>query len=180
MSEDLRKENSPENTVIATCETHEQAERAVKELNKSGFDMKRLSIVAKGYQTEEYPLGFYGTADRVKAWGGIAAFWGAVWGVMVAALTFWWQPVPVFWVPTTPFIQLLQGAILGAALAGGIAALGAVVVSWSKSAESILKYERRFSADSYLVVAHGGSPEIEQARSIITHAQATQTEALAT
>lgn len=38
--------------------THEQAEQAVKELNKSGFDMKKLSIVAKGYRTEEYPLGF--------------------------------------------------------------------------------------------------------------------------
>ncbi|MGC1952035.1 MAG: hypothetical protein WA970_05575 [Gammaproteobacteria bacterium] len=75
----MYKKNAPGNTVIAAYDTHEQAERAVKELNKSCFDMKRLSIVAKGYQTEEYPLGFYSTADRVKAWGGIAAFWGAVW-----------------------------------------------------------------------------------------------------
>jgi hypothetical protein len=176
----MNKENALGNTVIAAYDTHEQAERAVKELNKSGFDMKRLSIVAKGYETEEYPLGFYGTADRAKAWGSIAAFWGAAWGMMVAALAFWWQPVPIFLAPTTPFVQILEGALLGAALAGGIAALSAVVVSWSKPGERILKYERRFSADSYLVVAHGGNHEIEQARSLVTQAQATQTEALAT
>jgi hypothetical protein len=82
--------------------------------------------------------------------------------------------------PATPFIQILEGAILGAALAGGIAVLVALVVSWSKPGQNILKYQRQFSAESYLVIAHGGRPEIEQARSIITHARATQTEALAT
>ena len=169
-----------DNTVIAAYDTHEQAEGAVRELNKSGFDMKKLSIVAEGYRTEEYPLGFYSSADRAKAWSGIAAFWGAVWGMVVATLTFWWEPLPLLIAPTTPFLQILEGALVGAVLAGGIAALGALAVSWSKPGESRLKYERRFGADSYLVVAHGGSNDIEQARSIMTHAQVTETEALAT
>ncbi|MFZ0258106.1 MAG: general stress protein [Gammaproteobacteria bacterium] len=176
----MNKENTLENTVIAAYDTHEQAERAVKDLNKSGFDMKKLSIVAKGYRTEEYPLGFYSTADRVKAWSGIAAFWGALWGVLATILIFGWEPIPFLMAPTTPFLQILEGAIIGAALAGGIAALGALVASWSNSGESILKYERRLGADSYLVVAHGGNDEIEQARSLMTHPQATETAAFVT
>ena len=39
--------------VIAVYNTHEEAESAVKELQKGGFDMKKLSVVGKDYHTEE-------------------------------------------------------------------------------------------------------------------------------
>ena len=35
---------SIDNLVVATYESHEGAENAVKELQKGGFDMKKLSI----------------------------------------------------------------------------------------------------------------------------------------
>jgi hypothetical protein len=36
---------SETNSVVAIYETHSQAEEAVKELQKAGFDMKKVSIV---------------------------------------------------------------------------------------------------------------------------------------
>jgi hypothetical protein len=37
------------NSVVAIYDTHEQAEKAIKELQEAGVDMKSLSIAAKGY-----------------------------------------------------------------------------------------------------------------------------------
>lgn len=51
-------------------DTHVQAEEAIQTLNKAGFDVKKLSLVGKGYHSEEHPLGFYTKGDRIKAWGG--------------------------------------------------------------------------------------------------------------
>jgi hypothetical protein len=67
-------------SVVAVYEGHPAEELAVKKLAASGFEMKNLSVVGKGYHTDEKVLGFYTTADRVKFWGSRGAFWGALWG----------------------------------------------------------------------------------------------------
>ena len=48
---------SEKNSVVAIFESHSQAEDAVRELQKDGFDMKKLSIVGKDYHTEEHVVG---------------------------------------------------------------------------------------------------------------------------
>ena len=50
---------SNQNAVVGIYKTHTGAEAAVKELQKSSFDMKKLSVVGKDYQTEENVVGFY-------------------------------------------------------------------------------------------------------------------------
>jgi hypothetical protein len=66
-SEAIAETMSP-NAVIGVFATHTEAEEAVKALEKNGFPMRRLSIIGKGYHTEEKPIGFYSTGDRVKTW----------------------------------------------------------------------------------------------------------------
>jgi len=44
---------SAENSVVAVYHTHTEADKAVKELQRGGVDMRKLSIVGKGYQTDE-------------------------------------------------------------------------------------------------------------------------------
>ena len=41
----------------------------MRRLAESGFDMKKLSIIGKGYHTEEKLVGFYNAGDRIKLWG---------------------------------------------------------------------------------------------------------------
>lgn len=47
--------------MIAGClgiyNTHVEAENGIKELQKAGFDLKKLSIVGQGYHTEEHAAG---------------------------------------------------------------------------------------------------------------------------
>ena len=71
------KEN---NAIVAVYPSHMAAEAAIKELQKSGFDMKKLSIVGRDYHTEEDVVGYYNVGDRMKAWGTRGAFWGGLWG----------------------------------------------------------------------------------------------------
>ena len=66
------------NAVIAVYETHSGAENAVKDLQKSGFDMKKLSVVGKDYHTDEQVVGYYNAGDRMKYWGKTGAFWGGL------------------------------------------------------------------------------------------------------
>ncbi len=65
-----------ENSVVAIYQTHSGAEEAVKELQRGGVDMHKLSIVGKGYHTDEQVVGYYNAGDRMKYWGKIGAFCG--------------------------------------------------------------------------------------------------------
>ena len=60
---------SEQNSVVAIFESHNQAEDGVRELQKSGFDMKKLSIVGKDYHTDEHVVGYYNAGDRMMYWG---------------------------------------------------------------------------------------------------------------
>ena len=60
---------SEQNAVVGVFNTHTEAETSIKELQRSGFDMKKLSIVGKDYHTEEHVVGYYNTGDRIKVWG---------------------------------------------------------------------------------------------------------------
>jgi hypothetical protein len=45
-------------TIVAHFPSHVEAERVVLELQKEGFDMQKLSIIGKDYQTTEHVRGF--------------------------------------------------------------------------------------------------------------------------
>ena len=74
---------STENSVVAVYQTHTEADRAVKDLQRDGVDMRKLSIVGKGYHTDEQVVGYYNTGDRMKYWGKAGAFWGGFLGAFI-------------------------------------------------------------------------------------------------
>jgi hypothetical protein len=57
--------NNANNSVVAIYKSHAEAEAAVKELQHSGFDMKRLSIVGRDQHTDEHVVGYYNAGDRM-------------------------------------------------------------------------------------------------------------------
>ncbi len=56
---------STNNSVVAVYHTHTEADQAVKELQRGGVDMHQLSIVGKGYHSDEQVVGYYNTGDRM-------------------------------------------------------------------------------------------------------------------
>lgn len=167
-----------QSAVVATFDTHQQAEQGIKELQKSGFDMNKLSIIGRGYHSEEHPLGFYTSGDRIKTWGGIGAFWGGLWGILLGAAFFWvpgFGPLAV----AGPIVGMLAGGLEGAAVVGGVSALVAALMSLGLPKRSAIKYETQLKADKYLVIAHGSAEEVDNARDILQRAHALETERLA-
>ncbi|WP_051670660.1 general stress protein [Bryobacter aggregatus] len=152
--------------VVAIYDTHEQAEQAIKELQRSGFDMKKLSIVGKNPHTEEHVVGFYNAGDRMKRWGGAGAFWGALWGMLFGAAFFLipgFGPVLV----AGPLVAWIVGALEGALVVGGLSAIGAAFWSIGVPKDSILQYETAIKTDKFLVLAHAASEEAAKARDIL-------------
>ena len=51
-----------QSSVVAVFSQHSTAENAIKELKGGGFDIKKLAVIGRDYQTEEDVVGFYNTA----------------------------------------------------------------------------------------------------------------------
>lgn len=146
--------------------THLQADEAIRSLSRSGFDMKNMSLVGKGYHTEEYPVGFYTSGERIKIWGGIGAFWGGIWGLLLAPAVF---VLPGFGLMAMagPVVSALVAALEGAAVMGSVSALGAALTQIGVPKNQILKYETALKADKFVLMVHGSADEVAKANSIL-------------
>ncbi len=160
-------------TVVAVVADHAAAEAAVKKLTAGGLAMKSLSIVGKGYHTEEQVVGFYNTGDRIRFWGTRGAFWGGLWGLFFGGVfltTPLVGPVIVLGFLTAALISALEGAIV----VGGLGALGAALSSIGVPRDSVIEYETAIAADNFLVMAHGPSEEVVHAKAILSGAGHTR------
>lgn len=152
-----------ENAMVALYDTHQDAEQAVKKLQKSGFDMKQLSIVGKDYHTSETVVGYYNLGDRMKSWGGMGAFWGSIWGLLFGSAFFIIPAIGPLLV-AGPFVIALVGALEGAVLVGGLGVIGAALADIGIPKDSILEYETEIKAGKFMLIAHGTHGEVQKAR----------------
>jgi len=158
------------NAVVAIYDTHEQAEKAVKELQEAGVDMKSLSIAAKGTHTDEHVVGYYSAGDRMKYWGKVGAFWGGFWGMLFGAAAFAIPGIgPVL--VAGPLVAWIIGALEGAVVVGGVSAVGAGLISIGIPKDSVLKYEVALKTDKYLLVVHGTAEAVDKAKNIIAETE---------
>jgi len=66
-----------------------------------------------------------------------------------------------------PFVMALVGALEGAAVVGGLSAIGAALVSLGVSKDRAIKYEGAIQADRFVVIVHGTAQDIERARGVL-------------
>jgi uncharacterized membrane protein len=162
------------NSVVAIFNTHTEAEEAVKELQQSGFNMKKLSIVGKDYHSDEHVVGYYNTGDRVKYWGTLGAFWGGLWGFLFGSAFFFIPGIGPL-VVGGPLVSWIVGALEGAVITGGLSAIGAALYSAGIPKDSVLKYETSLKSNKFLLVAHGTEEEVQKASKILEATDATET-----
>jgi len=154
------------NSVVAIYDTHEQAEYAVKELQEAGVDMKSLSIAAKDTHTDEHVVGYYNAGDRMKYWGKVGAFWGGFWGLLFGSALFAIPGIGPILV-AGPLVAWIVAGLEGAAVVGGVSAVGAGLVSIGIPKDSVLKYEVALKTDKFLLVVHGTPDAVAKAKDII-------------
>lgn len=151
--------------------THQEAEEAIQMLSRSGFDVKTLSLVGKGYHSEEQPVGFYTAGDRIRSWGSTGAFWGGIWGLLLAPAVFFLPGLGLV-AMAGPFVAALLGALEGAVVVGGVSALGAALTQIGVSKDQVIKYETAIKMDKYVLMVHGNAEEAETARTVLQNSQA--------
>ena len=157
---------SNNNSIVATYPSHTAAEAAIKELQQSGFDMKKLSIVGRDYHTDEHVVGYYNVGDRMKYWGKIGAFWGWIWGCFFGSAFFFIPGIGPLLV-AGPLVVWIVGALESTVVVGGLSALGAGLVSMGIPKDSILKYETALKTDKFVLVVHGSMNETATAKEIL-------------
>jgi uncharacterized membrane protein len=160
-------------SVVAVYHTHSEAETAVKELQRAGIDMHTLSIVAKDYHTDDQVVGYYNARDRMKRWGKTGAFWGGFWGLLFGSAFFAIPGIGPLLV-AGPLVAWIVGTLEGAAVVGGLSALGAGLVSMGIPKDSILQYESAVKSDKFLLIVSGSAAEASKAKEIIAATQPAQ------
>ncbi len=154
-------------TIVAVFPDHDAAEAAVHKLTAAGFAMKSLSVVGKGFHTEEKVTGFYNAGDRIKFWGTRGAFWGGFWGLFFGGLVLT-TPILGHVVVLGYLAATIISALESAVVIGGLGAIGGALFSLGVPKDSVLAYETAIKADGFLVMAHGTTAEIEHAKSILS------------
>jgi uncharacterized membrane protein len=165
---------SEKNSIVAIFASHNGAEDAVRGLQKSGFDMKKLSIVGKDYHTDEHVVGYYNTGDRMMYWGKLGAFWGGLWGMLFGSAFFFIPGIGPLLV-AGPLVTWIVGALEGAVMMGGISVLGAALVSIGIPENSVLQYEADLKAGKFLLVLQATPQEVDRAKNCLDDTQATGT-----
>jgi hypothetical protein len=166
---------SNNNSVVAIYPSHTAAEAAIKELQKAGFDLKKLSILGRDYHTDEHVVGYYNVGDRMKVWGKTGAFWGGVWGLFFGSAFFWVPGLGPLLV-AGPLVSWIVGALEGAVVVGGLSAIGASLFSLGIPKDSILQYEIDLKAGKFVLLAHGSVEDAARAKDILTRTEPAKLE----
>jgi hypothetical protein len=159
-----------QDSAFLVFDSHSRAEEAIRTLGHAGIDLHKLSLVGKGYHTEEQPMGFYTAGDRIKAWGGTGAFWGGIWGLLLAPAVFVLPGLGVVGM-AGPFVAILIGALEGAVLVGGLSALGAALTQIGVPKDQVIQYEAALKVDKYLLVVHGSAEDQARVREVLAQAK---------
>jgi len=157
---------SATNSVVAVYDSHEEAERAVKALQRAGVDMRSLSIAGRDTHTDEHVVGYYNAGDRMKYWGKVGAFWGGFCGLLFGSAAFAIPGIGPILV-AGPLVSWIIAGLEGAAVVGGVSALGAGLVSIGIPKDSVIKYEMALKTDKFLLIVHGAPDAVYGARFIL-------------
>ena len=148
--------------VVAVYADHEAAERAVRRLHEAGIAMSDLSIVGRGAQTTEEPVGVRDAGDYASAGAAAGAWFGGLFGLCVGAAFVVLPgvgPVLVAGPIAAAILAGIEGAVAGTALGGVTGAL----VGWGLPKEKALKYETHVEGGKFLVVVRGEREVVNRA-----------------
>jgi uncharacterized membrane protein len=161
-------------TIVGHFPSHTEAEKAVLELQKEGFDMQKLSIIGKDYQTAEHVRGFLTWKDTAQA--GIAG--GGYWGSFVGGLFGILVGAGVLFIPgMAPLIVAgpiagvlagwLEGTLVGGVSAAAVGGLAGALGGLGIPKNEIVKYETQIQAGEFVILVTGNDEDVSQAKRML-------------
>jgi hypothetical protein len=149
--------------VFALYDTHQEAEAAIRGLQRSGCDLRRLSVIGRDYYTEQGVVGLYTSGDQKKVFGQTGTFWGGLLGLMSGSAFLLVPGIGPLFV-AGPVVARIVGEIEEAATVGGTNALGAALYHIGVPQSNIVEYEKQIRAGTFVLIAHGSQEEIDRAK----------------
>lgn len=162
------------NSIVAVYEAPVDAVDGVNDLHKAGFDMTKVSVVAREYQNQEHVVGYYGAGGgSARYWGKLAAFWGEAGGMLREA---------AFFVLPGLGPVLMAGPVVSAVVSSleetpenrGFGALDAALRRMGIPSDSVVRYESELCADKFLVLAHWTADELLHAKDVLHKTHPTE------
>lgn len=136
------------NAVVAICNTHAEAEVAMRELQHATFNLKKLSIVGQDYRSANHVGGFSNTADCIK-YGSMGI--SGIGPVLIAG----------------PLLGWVLGALEAPVAAGGITVIGTALKNMGIPKSSVLSYETALRFGKFILLVYGTAEEVAHAQNIM-------------
>src|SRR5262245_12844302 len=74
------------NSIVAVYDRQAEVEAAVRDLQSSGFDLKKLSVLGREHESGERLTGHYlARGGRMRYLGPRGAFWNELWDILAGA-----------------------------------------------------------------------------------------------
>ena len=161
-------------TIVAHFPSHTEAETVVRELQQQGFDMQKLSIVGKDYQTNEHVRGFLSWKDTSKAGAAGGAYWGSfvggLFGILAGAGVIFipgMAPLVIAGPITGVLAGWLEGTLVGGTGAAAIGGLAGALGGLGIPKNEVLKYETKIQAGEFIILVTGTNEDVTQAKQML-------------
>ncbi len=154
--------------LLAFYHDHDRAESALRRLMDADFAPDRISLLGKASSSGDDPLGVYysSAGERMKAWGGMGAFWGGLWGLLSGAAGFFLVPGVGAVAAAGPVVNAVTGAAAGAGVAGGamvggaaLSQLGVAIHGMGVPEDTLEEVRRRLDQGQTLLMLITGAEE---------------------
>jgi hypothetical protein len=168
--------------IAAVLPSHMDVSNAIRELQRSGCDLSRISVVGKDAHTDGRTVGYYNIGHRLNYWGTLGAFWGGLWGLLNGSAFFVVPGVGQVLV-AGPLVAAIVNGMEGERAMPPINALRAGLQQSKIHTDRLGGYETAIRGSHFLVCAHGNAHETADVRAVLirmgheVHAMATVKEA---
>lgn len=155
---------------VGTFSTREDAEYALGELQDAGFNMDKVSVIAKNPQQDNIGgAEVTSTSEQIK--GGTAA--GATTGAATGGLLGLIGGLSVLALPGVGAVAELGVVLANTLLGSGIGAAGGglvgALIGWGIPEDQAKYYNEMLSQGQYIVLVEGTQAEISGAEAILTN-----------
>ena len=161
-------------TIVAHFPSHTEAETAVRELQRQGFDMQKLSIVGKDYQTAEHVQGFLSWKDTAKAGAAGGGYWGSfvggLFGILAGAGVLFipgMAPIVVAGPIAGVLAGWLEGTLVGGAGAAAVGGLAGALGGLGIPKHEVVKYDTQIQAGEFIILVTGSNEDVSQAKQML-------------
>lgn len=155
--------------LVAVFESAASAEDAVARLERSGFDLSRLSLIGKEEPSAAHPVGIAVAGAHARIWGPRSKLWNAL-ADSPAAMALAWVPFIGYVAAVGPVAFGLMGADWQMRAHPPASALARMLTIAGLSPGELATYEAAVRGGQILLLMHGTAAHAARARHVLANA----------